>query len=117
VSGDQPDSRSARPDDRTGDALDAEPGLAQERTDLAWTRDSISFLALGIAILKFRPVVGIPVLAIGLVAWLAGRLSRTGGREPMASRRVLLVTLAVNSLAVVALALTLAGPSSHGLRP
>ena len=62
-------------------------------------------------------LVGIPVLAIGLVVWLVGRLPRTGGREPMASRRVLLVTVAVNSLAVVALVLTLAGPSSRGMRP
>jgi len=117
ISADQPDPRSASPDDGAGETSDAQPGLAQERTDLAWTRNSIAFLALGIAMLKFRPVVGITVLAVGVVAWLVGRLSRTGGREPMASRRVLLVTLAVNSLAVVALVLTLAGPSSHGLRP
>lgn len=117
MNGDQPDPPSAGQDDRAGDRRYAKPGLAQERTDLAWTRNSIAFLALGIAILKARPAVGIPVLAIGVVVWLVGRLLRAGGRRPMASRRVLLVTLAVTSLAVVALVLTLAGPSSHGVRP
>ena len=117
MNGGQSEPPSAGPDDRADDANDVELGSAQERTDLAWTRSSIAFLALGIAILKFRPVVGIPVLAIGLVVWLVGLMPRTGGREPMASRRALLVTVAVNALAVVALVLTLAGPSSHGMRP
>jgi uncharacterized membrane protein YidH (DUF202 family) len=117
VNGDQPDPRSASPGDRADQTSDTRRGFARERTDLAWTRNSIAFLALGIAILKFRPLVGIPVLAIGVVVWLVGRLLRTGDREPMASRRVLLVTVAVNSLALVALVLTLAGPSSRGLRP
>jgi uncharacterized membrane protein YidH (DUF202 family) len=116
VNGDQPDPPSAGPDD-ADDTNFAAPGFAQERTDLAWTRSSIAFLALGIAILKLSPVVGIPVLAIGLVVWLVGLLPHSGGREPMASRRVLLVTVAVNALAVVALVLTLAGPSSRGMRP
>lgn len=117
MNGDEPDPPSAGQDKRAGNAADPELGLARERTNLAWTRNSIAFLALGIAILKFRPAAGIPVLAIGVVVWLVGRRSRAGGREPMASRRVLLVTVAVNSLAVVALVLTLAAPSSHGLRP
>jgi len=117
VNSDHPEPPSAGPDDRADDTNDVEPGSAQDRTDLAWTRSSIAFLALGIAILKFRPMVGIPVLAIGLVVWLVGLLPRTGGREPMASRRVLLVTIAVNCLAVVALVITLAGPSSRGMRP
>ena len=116
MNGDHPEPPSAGPDDRADDTNDVEPGSAQDRTDLAWTRSSIAFLALGIAILKFRPMVGIPVLAIGLV-WLVGLLPRTSGREPMASRRVLLVTVAVNCLAMVALVITLAGPSSRGMRP
>jgi len=93
-----------------------DPGLARERTDLAWTRSAIAFLALGAAILKFRPAVGIPVLAIAGVIWLLGRGARIIGRR-IASRRVLLVTVAVNTLAAVSLVLALAGPSSHGLRP
>jgi uncharacterized membrane protein YidH (DUF202 family) len=117
VNGDQPDSRSASHADHADRSAAASPGFAQERTDLAWTRNSIAFLAAGIAMLKFRPLVGITVLAIGVVVWLVGRLLRNGDREPIASRRVLLVTVAVSSLAAVALVLTLVGPSSRGLRP
>jgi uncharacterized membrane protein YidH (DUF202 family) len=99
------------------DELDeGDPGLARERTDLAWTRSAIAFLALGVSILKFRPAVGIPVLAIAGVIWLLGRGARIAGRR-VAARRVLIVTVAVNMLAVVSLVLTLAGSSSHGLRP
>ncbi len=94
-----------------------EPGLARERTELAWTRSAIAFFALGIAVLKIRPAVGIPVIAIGVVIWLVGRLPRTRHPAWMASRRELAVTVAVTTLALVALVLTLAGPSSHGLRP
>ena len=117
MNGDRPDPRPASHDDRANHLSDTGPGFARERTDLAWMRNSIAFLAVGITILKFRPVVGIAVLAIGVVVWVMGRLLRTGGRESMASRRVVLVTVAVNALAVVALVLTLASPSSRGLRP
>jgi uncharacterized membrane protein YidH (DUF202 family) len=95
---------------------EGDPGLARERTDMAWTRSAIAFLALGVAILKFRPAVGIPVLAIAGVIWLLGRGARIIGRRA-AARRVLLVTVAVNTLAAAALVLTVVGPSSPGLRP
>ena len=117
MNSDQPGPPPADPGDRTRDISEAELGHAQERTDLAWRRSSISFLAVGIAMLKFRPAVGILVLAIGVVVWLFGRRPRADGHRPMAARRVLLVTVAVSCLAVVALVLTLAGPSSRGLRP
>ncbi|MDR2986038.1 MAG: DUF202 domain-containing protein [Nocardiopsaceae bacterium] len=96
---------------------DSHPGLASERTDLAWTRSSIAFLALGAAILKIRPVVGIPVMALGALIWLGGYVSPRRSRAILASRRTLLVTIAVTSLAVVAVVLTLVGPPSRGLRP
>jgi uncharacterized membrane protein YidH (DUF202 family) len=106
------DPPAAIPDDEV-----TEPGLARERTELAWTRSSIAFFALGIAVLKIRPAVGIPVMAIGVVIWLVARLPRTGHPAWMASRRELMVTVAVTTLALVAVVLTLAVPSSHGLRP
>jgi len=95
---------------------DADPGLARQRTEMAWTRSAIAFLALGVAILKFRPAIGIPILAIAAAIWLLGRGTRISN-PLIASRRVLLVTIAVNALAVVCLVLTLAAPSSSGLRP
>src|SRR5262249_60625841 len=36
----------------------ADPGLAPERTELAWTRTAIAFAALGAARLQFPPVLG-----------------------------------------------------------
>jgi uncharacterized membrane protein YidH (DUF202 family) len=92
------------------------PHLAEERTDLAWTRSAIAFVALGAAILKFRPVVGFPVLGLGVLIWLLPRISPQRGTI-LAARRTLLVTIAVTSLAVVSVVLTLAGPPSRGLRP
>src|SRR6266536_4976476 len=44
------------------DMEDLDPGLAGERTELAWTRTAISFAALGGAILKITPAVGVLVL-------------------------------------------------------
>jgi uncharacterized membrane protein YidH (DUF202 family) len=98
------------------DIEEADPALARERTELAWTRSSIAFFALGVAILKFKPAAGIPILAFAAVTWLLGRAARTGNQW-IAARRVPLVTVAVTALALVSLVLTLAGPASRGLRP
>jgi uncharacterized membrane protein YidH (DUF202 family) len=99
------------------DHEEAQSGLARERTDLAWTRSAIAFLAVGVAILKIRLAAGFPVIALGVVIWLLGHVSPRRDRTGLASRRMLLVTVAVTSLAVVSLVLTLAGPPSRGLRP
>jgi uncharacterized membrane protein YidH (DUF202 family) len=98
------------------DIEDADPVLARERTKLAWTRSAISFLALGIAILKFRPVVGIPLLTFSGVVWLMGRASPTRDQPGTAARRMLLVTVAVCVLALASLVLALVGRGSPGLR-
>lgn len=111
-------SRPVPPGDRepAEDMEDADPALARERTDLAWTRSAIAFFGVGVAILKFRPAIGIPVLAIAGAIWLIGRTVRTPARG-IASARPLFVTVAVTLLALVSLVLTLAGPASRGLRP
>jgi uncharacterized membrane protein YidH (DUF202 family) len=101
------------PDD--GERFD--PALARERTELAWTRSSIAFFGVGAAILKYRPVSAVFVLAIGVVVWLTGHLAPgPGPAGSLGSRRVLAVAVAVTGLALVALGLTLTG-SSRGLRP
>ncbi len=99
------------------DLEDADPVLARERTELAWTRSAISFLALGIAILKLRPVVGIPLLAFSAVVWLIGRASPAPDQPATAARRILLVTVAVCVLALASLVLALVDRGSPGLRP
>ncbi len=98
------------------DLEDADPGLARERTGLAWTRSSISFAALGAAILKFRPAVGVPLLILSAAIWSLGRMPRTPGLAGAAPRRVLTVAISVNVVALIALIITLAGHSG-GLRP
>ena len=103
-----------RPADRPRGPEDADPALAWERTELAWTRSSVSFAALGLLIMKFRPVIGAPVLAFSAIIWALGRLPRRAGGS--ASRRMLLVTVAVTTLAATALALALIGHGSRGLQ-
>lgn len=124
------------------DPEDADPGLASERTALAWTRSSLAFAAVGVAIAKARPAIGIPVLAFSPVVLLLGHLPRArcrpGGhsaawdspgnpRAPMAqnapqdgtrarSRRALLMVTGITMLAVAALVITLAGSGASGIR-
>jgi uncharacterized membrane protein YidH (DUF202 family) len=92
------------------------PGLARERTNLAWTRTAISFAALGIAILKANPPAGVPILIFSAVIWQLGRLSSHPGESRTVARRALLTTVAITALAVVALAITLFGRGAAGLR-
>lgn len=94
------------------DIEDADPGLARARTGLAWTRSSISFAAIGVAILKFRPVIGVPVLILSAVIWSIGRMPRSPGLAGAAPRRVLAVAISVTVIALIVLALTFAGHST-----
>lgn len=104
------------PPARPPDSENARPLLARERTDLAWTRSSIAFFALGIAILKFRPVIGIPLLLFSAAGWAINRRPPRPDWDGAHSRRLLLLSLSVTGLAVVVLILILAGPASQGLR-
>jgi uncharacterized membrane protein YidH (DUF202 family) len=87
----------------------ADPGLARERTELAWTRTAIGFAALGAALLKYRPVVGLPVLVVSAVVWRLGRLPGTPGAGDVHDRRLLLITVTTVGIALVALALSFLG--------
>ena len=99
-----------------GDIEDVDPGLARERTKLAWTRSSVSFAAIGVLILKSRPLIGAPVLLLSAVIWSLGLVRRTPGRAGVAAKRVLFVAICVTVIAATALAIALAGHSPHGLR-
>jgi uncharacterized membrane protein YidH (DUF202 family) len=98
------------------DIEDADPGLARERTKLAWTRSSVSFAAIGVLILKTRPLIGAPLLILSAVIWSIGMTRRTPGLAGFAPKRVLFVTICVIVIAAVALTIALAGHSPHGLR-
>ena len=52
-----------------------DPGLARERTALAWTRTAISFAAVGGVVLKREVVPGLILLAVASAIWLLGRLA------------------------------------------
>ena len=94
----------------------ADPGLARERTELAWTRTAIAFAALGAAILKFRPVIGLPVLVLSVVVWRLGRLPGTAGAADVRDRRLLLITVTTVGVSVVALVLSFLGQGIVPLR-
>jgi uncharacterized membrane protein YidH (DUF202 family) len=99
----------------------ADTGLARERTRLAWTRSAISFAAIGVAILKARPLIGAPLLVLSVVVWAVGRLPHWPGPhsanlEAVARHRTAVVTAAVIVVAGTALAIALLGHSPHGLK-
>ena len=98
------------------DIEDADPGLARERTELAWTRTAISFAAVGGAVLKYRPAVGLPVIVLSAVVWRLGRLSGTAGAADVRGRRLLLITVTTVAVSVVALVLSFLGPGIVPLR-
>jgi uncharacterized membrane protein YidH (DUF202 family) len=94
----------------------ADPGLARERTELAWTRTAIGFAGLGAALLKYRPVVGLPVLVLSAVVWRLGRLPGTAGAGDVRDRRLLLITVTTVGVSLVALVLSFLGPGIASLR-
>jgi len=99
------------------DMEEIDPRSARARTDLAWTRTAIAFAALGAAILKASPAAGGVVLAASGLIWGAGRLairSRRRGRDDQT--RLLLVTVAVTTVALGALALAVLAGSALPLR-
>jgi hypothetical protein len=54
---------------------DLDPGLARERTSLAWTRTALSFAAVGAFVLKKDVAAGLVIMAAAPVIWRLGRLA------------------------------------------
>lgn len=91
---------------RPDDPEESDPGLARERTSLAWTRTAISFAALGGAVLKVSVASGLIILAMAAIVWRLGWMQRPG------AQRLGLITVAVVVVALLSLVIALAGPDA-----
>ena len=110
-----PEPASGGPAD---DLEDADPGLARERTVLAWTRTAIAFAAVGGALLKTTPLAGLLVLGMSALVWGLARVSGHPGQpeSPRGPRHVL-ITLTVTLVSLIALAtVLLAGTDDAALQ-
>jgi uncharacterized membrane protein YidH (DUF202 family) len=100
-------------EDRPDDIEERDPGLARERTTLAWTRTAISFAAVGAAILKSDPPAGAVVLALSMAIWSLGRLAARTRLDPLdppgltRQHTLQLITVATTIVSLAALAIAL----------
>jgi len=100
------------------DPEERDPGLARERTSLAWTRTAISFAALGGVVLKENVITGLIILAIAPVVWELGRIPQ-GGRPakglPSANAvRLFFMAISIAAVALLCLLIALLGKSVPG---
>ena len=97
------------------DMEDLDPGLARERTVLAWSRTGLSFLALGGILVRVDPLAGLAVLALSGLVWLLGyfhhRSMWTAGaaRWLTRPRAVRLIAVGTALVSLVALAIAVLG--------
>lgn len=100
------------------DPEERDPGLARERTLLAWTRTAISFAALGGVVLKVNVVTGLIVLAVAPMVWQLGRISQSdsprGQLPAIGPVRILLITVSIVAVALLSLLVALLGPAVPG---
>ena len=75
----------------------SDPGLAKERTALAWTRTALSYAAVGGVVLKREVVPGLILLALAPAVYVLGRLAYTRPEKH------LLTTATIVAVALVAL--------------
>jgi uncharacterized membrane protein YidH (DUF202 family) len=96
------------------------PGLAQERTSLAWTRTAISFAALGGVVLKADVVTGLIILALAPLIWELGRVTRgsaTGaGEHPpvVDATRLFIIAVTIAAVALICLIIAIFGQAAPG---
>jgi uncharacterized membrane protein YidH (DUF202 family) len=98
------------------DPEDADPGLARERTRLAWTRTAIAFAAVGVALLRREVIPGLIVLATTPLIYAVGRFASHGPRSGPRPGRLLVVTVTITVVAVLAVIAALLGHSPTSLR-
>jgi uncharacterized membrane protein YidH (DUF202 family) len=97
------------------------PGLARERTSLAWNRTAIAFAALGGVVLKANVVTGLIILAVAPVIWQLGRVTRgsapeAGHRVPpvVGATRLFFIAVTIAAVALLCLIIAIFGTSVPG---
>jgi uncharacterized membrane protein YidH (DUF202 family) len=100
------------------DPEDADPGLARERTRLAWARTALAFAAVGAAMLRRELIPGLIVLATTPLIWAVGRFASASHvpRGRPRPGRLLVVTVTVTLVAVLAVVVAFLGHSPASLR-
>jgi uncharacterized membrane protein YidH (DUF202 family) len=73
---------------------------------LAWTRTAIAFAAIGAAILRYHPAIGLPVVILSAVVWRLGRLPGTADVGGTRDRRLLLITVTITGISLASLVLS-----------
>ena len=100
------------------DPEERDPGVARERTSLAWTRTALSFAALGGVMLKVNVITGLVILAVAPVVWQAGRVtrgrSRVAGLPVVGAARLFLIAISVVAVSLLCLAVAIFGRSVPG---
>ena len=100
------------------DPEERDPGLARERTTLAWTRTAISFAALGAAVLQSNWISGLIILAVAPVIWQLGRVTRGQAgstRLPaVGATRLFVIAASIVAVAVLCLIIAVGGKSVPG---
>ena len=94
----------------------SDPGLARERTRLAWTRTAIAFAAVGGVILRRELVAGLLVLALSPLVWVLGRYLGHLDQPGQRPGRLLLVTVIVTLVSLVAIVVAVIGAGPESIR-